>query len=169
MVLFDEIEKAHPDVFNMMLQVSTLAEQVAVNDMSICMAASGFILLVRSCFSHDAPLIVMQRSWPPLVRHVSLTCADLCQLIFLCPQILEDGRLTDSKGRTVDFKNTLIIMTSNVGSSVIEKGGRSFGFFLRPDDEDTEQVGDGWVVLWSWGCCTMVVLGAVAGCEAAAQ
>ncbi|KAI8529278.1 hypothetical protein RHMOL_Rhmol12G0213300 [Rhododendron molle] len=56
-VLFDEIEKAHPDVFNMMLQ------------------------------------------------------------------ILEDGRLTDSKGRTVDFKNTLLIMTSNVGSSVIVKGG----------------------------------------------
>uniref|UniRef100_A0A7S0S0H7 Clp R domain-containing protein n=1 Tax=Chlamydomonas leiostraca TaxID=1034604 RepID=A0A7S0S0H7_9CHLO len=71
-VLFDEIEKAHPDVFNMMLQ------------------------------------------------------------------ILEDGRLTDSKGRTVDFKNTLIIMTSNVGASVIEKGGRNFGFFLRPDDEEAE-------------------------------
>jgi hypothetical protein len=49
------------------------------------------------------------------------------------------SRLTDSKGRTVDFKNTLIIMTSNVGASVIEKGGRSFGFFLRPDDEDAEQ------------------------------
>ncbi|KAI8475035.1 MAG: P-loop containing nucleoside triphosphate hydrolase protein [Monoraphidium minutum] len=72
-VLFDEIEKAHPDVFNMMLQ------------------------------------------------------------------ILEDGRLTDSKGRTVDFKNTLIIMTSNVGSSIIEKGGRSFGFFLRPDDDDSAE------------------------------
>jgi ATP-dependent Clp protease ATP-binding subunit ClpC len=53
-------------------------------------------------------------------------------------QILEDGRLTDSKGRTVDFKNTLIIMTSNVGATVIEKGGRSMGFFLRPDDEEQE-------------------------------
>ena len=52
-VLFDEIEKAHPDVFNIMLQ------------------------------------------------------------------IFDDGRLTDSKGRTVDFKNTLIIMTSNIGSDVI--------------------------------------------------
>jgi ATP-dependent Clp protease ATP-binding subunit ClpC len=61
-ILFDEIEKAHPDVFNMMLQ------------------------------------------------------------------ILEDGRLTDSKGRTVDFKNTLIIMTSNIGSKVIEKGGGGLGF-----------------------------------------
>ncbi|XP_022730349.1 ATP-dependent Clp protease ATP-binding subunit ClpA homolog CD4B, chloroplastic isoform X2 [Durio zibethinus] len=70
-VLFDEIEKAHPDVFNMMLQ------------------------------------------------------------------ILEDGRLTDSKGRTVDFKNTLLIMTSNVGSSVIEKGGRQMGFDLFKDEEDS--------------------------------
>ena len=72
-VLFDEIEKAHPDVFNMMLQ------------------------------------------------------------------ILEDGRLTDSKGRVVDFKNVLIVMTSNVGAKVIEGGGRNMGFFLRPDDDDTEQ------------------------------
>ncbi|XP_010536587.1 PREDICTED: chaperone protein ClpC1, chloroplastic-like isoform X2 [Tarenaya hassleriana] len=70
-VLFDEIEKAHPDVFNMMLQ------------------------------------------------------------------ILEDGRLTDSKGRTVDFKNTLLIMTSNVGSSVIEKGGRRIGFDLESDEKDS--------------------------------
>ena len=52
-VLFDEIEKAHPDVFNLMLQ------------------------------------------------------------------IFDDGRLTDSKGRTVDFKNTVIIMTSNIGSEII--------------------------------------------------
>ncbi|XP_059649991.1 ATP-dependent Clp protease ATP-binding subunit ClpA homolog CD4B, chloroplastic-like [Cornus florida] len=70
-VLFDEIEKAHPDVFNMMLQ------------------------------------------------------------------ILEDGRLTDSKGRTVDFKSTLLIMTSNVGSSVIQKGGRGIGFDLGCDDKDS--------------------------------
>ena len=69
-VLFDEVEKAHPDVFNMMLQ------------------------------------------------------------------ILEDGRLTDSKGRTVDFKNTLIIQTSNVGSSVIEKGGGGLGFQLDSDNEE---------------------------------
>merc|ERR1711937_176310 len=71
-VLFDEIEKAHPDVFNMMLQ------------------------------------------------------------------ILEDGRLTDSKGRTVDFKNVLLIMTSNVGSSVIEKGGMQLGFQLPTDDADEQ-------------------------------
>ena len=70
--------------------------------------------------------------------NISRVCADC-----LCAsglQILEDGRLTDSKGRTVDFKNVLIIMTSNVGSSVIEKGGRNFGFFLRPDDEEQENV-----------------------------
>ncbi|KAL8150201.1 hypothetical protein V2J09_020009 [Rumex salicifolius] len=71
-VLFDEIEKAHPDVFNMMLQ------------------------------------------------------------------ILEDGRLTDSKGRTVNFKNTLLIMTSNIGSSVIEKGGRRIGFDLEYHDNDDD-------------------------------
>ncbi|KAJ1411886.1 UVR domain [Sesbania bispinosa] len=51
--------------------------------------------------------------------------------------ILEDGRLTDSKGRTVDFKNTLLIMTSNVGSSVIEKGGRRIGFDLDYDEKDS--------------------------------
>ncbi|XP_077213700.1 ATP-dependent Clp protease ATP-binding subunit ClpA homolog CD4B, chloroplastic-like [Tasmannia lanceolata] len=70
-VLFDEIEKAHPDVFNLMLQ------------------------------------------------------------------ILEDGRLTDSKGRTADFKNTLVIMTSNVGNSVIENGGRRIGFDVDHDEQDS--------------------------------
>jgi ATP-dependent Clp protease ATP-binding subunit ClpC len=72
-VLFDEIEKAHPDVFNLLLQ------------------------------------------------------------------LLEDGRLTDSKGRTVDFKNTLIIMTSNIGSKVIEKGGGGLGFeFSGGAQEETQ-------------------------------
>ncbi|MCC2685994.1 MAG: ATP-dependent Clp protease ATP-binding protein, partial [Paenibacillaceae bacterium] len=42
-------------------------------------------------------------------------------------QVLEDGRLTDSKGRTVDFRNTLIIMTSNVGTDMIKKSG-TLGF-----------------------------------------
>ncbi|MBD2461886.1 ATP-dependent Clp protease ATP-binding subunit [Oscillatoria sp. FACHB-1407] len=72
-VLLDEIEKAHPDVFNMLLQ------------------------------------------------------------------LLEDGRLTDSRGRTVSFKNTLLIMTSNIGSKVIEKGGGGLGFELSGDDADTSQ------------------------------
>ena len=61
-VLFDEIEKAHPDVFNILLQV------------------------------------------------------------------LEDGRLTDSTGRTVDFRNTICVMTSNVGAADVEKNSRALGF-----------------------------------------
>ncbi len=61
-ILFDEVEKAHPDVFNMLLQ------------------------------------------------------------------LLDDGRLTDAQGRKVDFTNTVIIMTSNLGSRVIEKGGAGLGF-----------------------------------------
>merc|ERR1711939_97363 len=51
----------------------------------------------------------------------------------------EDGRLTDSKGRTVDFKNTLIIMTSNIGSKVIEKGGGGLGFEFSGDDAEETQ------------------------------
>ena len=68
-VLFDEIEKAHPDVFNLMLQ------------------------------------------------------------------ILDDGRLTDSKGRTVSFKNAIIIMTSNVGASEIQRT-KALGFSGSPDRYD---------------------------------
>ena len=60
-ILFDEVEKAHPDVFNILLQV------------------------------------------------------------------LDDGRITDSQGRTIDFKNTILIMTSNVGSSQLLEGITSEG------------------------------------------
>jgi len=49
-------------------------------------------------------------------------------------QLLEDGRLTDSQGRVVDFKNTLIIMTSNVGSQVIQKQSSSFGFSITDEE-----------------------------------
>ncbi|MBU1970466.1 AAA family ATPase [Patescibacteria group bacterium] len=42
-------------------------------------------------------------------------------------QIMEDGRLTDSKGRVVDFKNTIVIMTSNVGSDLLKKSDIGFG------------------------------------------
>ncbi|MCH8229187.1 MAG: AAA family ATPase [Chloroflexi bacterium] len=70
-VLFDEIEKAHPDVFNTLLQV------------------------------------------------------------------LEDGRLTDSHGRTVDFRNTIIIMTSNLGSEGINREAFGFQKQSREDTEDT--------------------------------
>ena len=70
LILLDEIEKAHPDVFNMLLQ------------------------------------------------------------------IFDDGHLSDAKGRKVDFRNTIIIMTSNVGSDLIRKDSR-FGFTTRGDDAKT--------------------------------
>ncbi|MEL6139959.1 MAG: AAA family ATPase, partial [Cyanobacteria bacterium J06628_6] len=54
-------------------------------------------------------------------------------------QVLDDGRLSDAKGRVVSFKNTLIIMTSNIGSKVIEKGGGGLGFELSTDDENTSR------------------------------
>jgi ATP-dependent Clp protease ATP-binding subunit ClpC len=49
-------------------------------------------------------------------------------------QVLEDGRLTDAHGRTVDFRNTVIIMTSNVGANLIERSG-AFGFQISQDEE----------------------------------
>ncbi len=67
-ILFDEIEKAHPEVFNLLLQV------------------------------------------------------------------LEDGRLTDSRGRTVDFRNTVVIMTSNVGAQQIQRD-TSIGFRINDDEK----------------------------------
>jgi ATP-dependent Clp protease ATP-binding subunit ClpC len=54
-------------------------------------------------------------------------------------QLLEDGRLTDAKGRTVSFKNTLLIMTSNLGSRVIEKGGAGLGFEVAGDAQESAQ------------------------------
>ncbi len=56
-------------------------------------------------------------------------------------QILDDGRLTDGKGRTVDFKNTVIIMTSNVGTSIIGKNQLGFapGDGAPPSREDFEK------------------------------
>ena len=68
-VLFDEIEKAHPDVFNVLLQV------------------------------------------------------------------LDDGRITDSQGRTVDFKNTILIMTSNIGSSYLLDGIQDNGE-IKPENQE---------------------------------
>lgn len=74
-ILFDEIEKAHPDVFNALLQ------------------------------------------------------------------ILDDGRLTDSQGRTVDFKNTVIIMTSNVGARMITEKQSALGF-SDDKEKETENIKD---------------------------
>jgi len=51
-------------------------------------------------------------------------------------QIMEDGRLTDSKGRTVDFKNAILIMTSNVGSEFLRKQGIGFD---KGSDKDREE------------------------------
>ena len=52
-------------------------------------------------------------------------------------QILDEGRLTDSKGRSVDFKNTIIIMTSNIGSQVLLENVKDTGDIT----EDTEKCG----------------------------
>src|SRR5438046_9203287 len=49
-------------------------------------------------------------------------------------QIMDDGRLTDSQGRTVDFKNTVVIMTSNVASGELKRSAR-IGFVLGTADE----------------------------------
>jgi ATP-dependent Clp protease ATP-binding subunit ClpC len=54
-------------------------------------------------------------------------------------QIMEEGRLTDSFGRHVDFKNVILIMTSNIGADLI-KGGQSFGFGQRKEVQDYERI-----------------------------
>ena len=53
-------------------------------------------------------------------------------------QVLEDGRLTDGHGRTVDFRNTVMIMTSNVGASIIEQGG-AIGFRAVTEHRDEDE------------------------------
>jgi ATP-dependent Clp protease ATP-binding subunit ClpC len=50
-------------------------------------------------------------------------------------QVLEDGRLTDSKGRLVDFRNTILIMTSNVGASELKRS-KSLGFTMDSEDQN---------------------------------
>ncbi|HEV8194060.1 MAG TPA: ATP-dependent Clp protease ATP-binding subunit [Ktedonobacterales bacterium] len=60
------------------------------------------------------------------------------QVFDLLLQILEDGQLTDAKGRTVDFRNTIIIMTSNVGADTLSRGA-GIGFNLHQGDAATEQ------------------------------
>jgi ATP-dependent Clp protease ATP-binding subunit ClpC len=60
-------------------------------------------------------------------------------------QILEDGRLTDGKGRVVDFKNTIVIATSNIGAEIIQdyskegKVGNSLGFDVKIDKDTKEE------------------------------
>lgn len=52
-------------------------------------------------------------------------------------QILDDGRLTDGQGRVVDFRNTVLIMTSNLGTEFVRKGG-TLGFLDKSDDSDVQ-------------------------------
>jgi len=56
-------------------------------------------------------------------------------------QILDDGRLTDGQGRTVDFRNTVLIMTSNLGTEYVRQGG-TLGFLQRTDDDEERQAHD---------------------------
>ena len=53
-------------------------------------------------------------------------------------QVMDEGRLTDSLGRKIDFKNTIIIMTSNVGTRQLKDFGRGIGFVLPNEKEDKE-------------------------------
>lgn len=59
------------------------------------------------------------------------------EIFDLMLQILDDGRLTDNKGRTVDFKNTIIIMTTNAGAGERDKDSSGFGFGEKETDERT--------------------------------
>ncbi len=54
-------------------------------------------------------------------------------------QIMEEGQLTDARGRKVDFRNAIIVMTSNVGAELIQRQ-TSIGFDLKPDEEAAEEV-----------------------------
>ena len=56
-------------------------------------------------------------------------------------QVLDDGRLTDSQGRTVDFRNTVIIMTSNLGAKALRKDSPELGFLAaKKADSNTEDI-----------------------------
>ncbi|WP_017974698.1 ATP-dependent Clp protease ATP-binding subunit [Actinopolyspora halophila] len=57
-------------------------------------------------------------------------------------QVMEDGRLTDGQGRTVDFRNTVLIMTSNLGSDIISNRSGVLGFSTREDEQTTESARD---------------------------
>jgi len=56
-------------------------------------------------------------------------------------QILDDGRLTDGQGRIVDFRNTVLIMTSNLGTEYVRKSG-TLGFLQRSDDDEEREAHD---------------------------
>ena len=132
-VLFDEIEKAHPDVFNMMLQIledGRLTDSKVRNQGSTANVASLGTGPARRLYALCA---LMERL--VLVSDVDVDVARL--LCTIDAGVLTLRRNALLQGRTVDFKNTLIIMTSNVGSSVIEKGGGGLGFQLDNSEEDS--------------------------------
>ena len=60
----------------------------------------------------------------------------MCKLLL---QIMDDGELTDSQGRRVDFRNTIIVMTSNVGAKNIMAQGNPLGFTAEKDEEQREE------------------------------
>mgnify|MGYP000893731313 FL=1 len=62
-----------------------------------------------------------------LLDEVEKAHADFFNILL---QVLDDGRLTDSQGRTVDFRNTVIIMTSNLGANALRKGSPELGFLV---------------------------------------
>ncbi len=102
-VLFDEIEKAHPDVFNVLLQV--LDDGRITDSQGRTVDFKNTILIMTSNIGSAYLLDGID----PDVFNVLL-------------QVLDDGRITDSQGRTVDFKNTILIMTSNIGSAYLLDG-----------------------------------------------
>ncbi|MFC2025100.1 ATP-dependent Clp protease ATP-binding subunit [Chloroflexota bacterium] len=80
------------------------------------------------------------------VRHKSYCCILLDEIEKAHPdvfnillQIFDDGHLTDTKGRRVDFRNSIIVMTSNIGAELIRKGS-SIGFVSRTDEAKTQQM-----------------------------
>ena len=108
-VLLDEIEKAHEEVLNILLQASWLA-----------LTASFYLLKHVALF--EAVLRVLFLLLSTLLKWES----EPLSILFLL-QIMEDGILTDGKGRTVNFKNTVLVMTSNVGSRRILEVVRGSG------------------------------------------
>ena len=73
-----------------------------------------------------------------LLDEVEKAHADFFNILL---QVLDDGRLTDSQGRTVDFRNTVIIMTSNLGAKALRKDSPELGFLAaKKADSNTEDV-----------------------------
>jgi ATP-dependent Clp protease ATP-binding subunit ClpC len=73
-----------------------------------------------------------------LLDEIEKANADVFNILL---QILDDGRLTDGQGRTVDFKNTVIIMTSNLGSDLITRRGTTLGFAADAASSDASHEG----------------------------